>query len=173
MGWLLGKALPMWVGIQHLSAFVFLRFIMPSSATTAFPVFCIQELQAAVGFPEYYAEEARYAVPAASAAPAAVPSSSGGGSSSGSGIAPSSVAAQAASEASGVEPDAVLEPGSSREPASDASSGTIDLYSGSGNGDSGRYGARDPADRRAQWLRVKVGVLPLRWAVGLTRGCPA
>ncbi|PRW44559.1 petal death [Chlorella sorokiniana] len=122
----------------------------------AMPTF--QELQAAVGFPEYYAEEARYAVPAV------VPSSSGSsGGSGGSTSSPSSTgslassgAAQAASEAAGVEPDAVLEPGASREPASDASTGTIDLYSGSGNGDSGRYGARDPADRRAQWLRVKV-----------------
>ena len=112
-----------------------------------------QELQAAVGFPEYYAEETRYAVPAA------VPSSSSGGSDSSSGSSSSvsqAAAAQPASKPSGVEPDAVLEPGASREPASDASSGTIDLYSGSGNGEGGRYGARDPADRRAQWLRVKV-----------------
>lgn len=53
-----------------------------------------------------------------------------------------------------MEPDAVLEPGSSRDASATASSGTIDLYQGSTDG--GGYGARDPADRRAQWLRVRV-----------------
>jgi hypothetical protein len=63
-----------------------------------------------------------------------------------------------------VEADVVLEPGSgSRGGVNEASgpTGTIDLYSGpdqgsTGGGAGGRYGTRDQADRRAQWLRVKV-----------------
>ncbi|PSC69845.1 Phosphoenolpyruvate carboxylase family isoform 2 [Micractinium conductrix] len=132
----------------------------------AMPTF--QELQASVGFPGYYTEEERYKVGAVGGATSSSGSSrsdggGGGGGGGGNGRAPSAAAAAvaaaaaaaaAAAEPAGVEPDAVLEPGARSGAASaTASTGTIDLYSPTeGEG----YGARDPADRRAQWLRVRV-----------------
>ena len=88
------------------------------------PCRAVQELQAAVGFPEYFAEEARYAVPAAPAAPAAPASTAG--------VAGTTVAAAAAAAAAeategvaaaapavapsgpaALEADVVVEPGQS------------------------------------------------------------
>jgi 2-methylisocitrate lyase-like PEP mutase family enzyme len=101
-----------------------------------------EELQAAVGFPEYFAQEARYAVADAPA---------GGG-----------------RPEAAVEADLVVEPdGSSGQSSSSSSSSggggggrsgaadpsaTIDLYAG----DAARGGGGDYATRRAQWLRIKI-----------------
>lgn len=136
-----------------------------------------QELQAALGFPEYFEEEARYAVPAANR--------SGSGSSKPEPGAPAYVAplpsaleaaAAAASPVStAVEPDAVMEPGAatsssgsdpggggareSPPPPASSPSGTIDLYSGSRDEDGGGYRQRDASDRRSQWLRIRASYL--------------
>lgn len=103
-----------------------------------------------MGFPEYYKEEARYATSPSSSSSSG---SSSGSSSSGGAAAAAAAETVAPAAAAGVEPDVVLEPGASRAAASGEDlSGTIDLYSG----DAGRYGARDAADRRAQWLRLRI-----------------
>ena len=132
------------------------------------PFHVLQELQASVGFPGYYTEEERYKVGAVGGATSSSGSSrsdggGGGGGGGGNGRAPSAAAAAVAAAAAaaaaaavpaGAAPDAVLETGARGGAASaPATTGTHDLYSPTeGEG----YGARDPADRRAQWLRVRV-----------------
>lgn len=117
------------------------------------PVNCPQELQAAVGFPEYYAEEARYAV--------VLPTSGNGGGSSANSSASDGGggAAAAAAAAQGVEPDVVLEPGSRPAASDSASMGTVDLVPSKAGTDGEQrqsYGARDQADKKPTWLRVRV-----------------
>ncbi len=116
------------------------------------PPLLLQDLQAAVGFPEYYREEERYRL--------TVPPSSSNGTGSSSaaagvaGIA-AAAAAAAAAEPAGVEADIVLEPGSSTPASPLASTGTIDLYGGPEEGSRGRqYGARSA--REAEWLRLRI-----------------
>ena len=123
----------------------------------------VQELQDAIGFPEYWREEARYAVldssGTASGSSSGSSASGGANSSSGSGntAAAATAAAAAAPEAAGVEPDRILEPGASASASADASTGTVDLVPQSGGEERGRsYGARDAGERQPTWLRVKV-----------------
>jgi hypothetical protein len=120
-----------------------------------------QQLQAAVGFPQYYAEEARYAVPSSATRDAAAGSTASGTfGRPGAGAASSSGAAAAAA---GVEPDLVLEPGAAgSSPEAAAAAGTIDLYAGrstdggdGGGGSSGAYRSRGAA-AAPQWVRVRI-----------------
>lgn len=109
-----------------------------------------QELQAAVGFPEYFEEEARYTVPSSDAASGSAASSTFGGTTA------AASSSSAAAAASGVEPDLVLEPGASgSSPEAAASSGTIDLYDGSTDGSDGGSG-RSRAAATPQWVRVRI-----------------
>ena len=113
-----------------------------------------EELQAAVGFPEYYAEEARYAVLASSSS-----SSSGH----------DGDAAPASPPAAAVEPDVVVEPGGEAGGAPGFSSsdptptGTIDLPAlGSasyGKQQQQQYGGGQADGRQAKWLRVRISDL--------------
>ncbi|KAI3428432.1 hypothetical protein D9Q98_007259 [Chlorella vulgaris] len=151
-------------------------------APPAMPTF--PQLQAAVGFPEYFQEEARYAVPPAGSSGTASTSGTGHGSSDAtdgagsSGVEATSAAAAvseaaaaappaaAPQESAGIEPDAVLEPdgssssssSSSSQDAADAAAGsTINLYQSQGEGEEGQggYRARNPSSS-PQWLRVRI-----------------
>eukprot|EP00887_Chlorella_sp_A99_P005056 scaffold4.g5056.t1 len=141
-------------------------------AAPAMPSFA--ELQAAVGFPEYWAEEARYATAGGGASAESSGAGEGGGGPllpvGGSAVAPLAAAdapaPPPASSSPGVEPDAVVEPGGSLRGAGGAgapAAGTIDLAllstSSADEGEEGRraYGRRPPgADRQARWLRIKI-----------------
>ena len=141
-----------------------------------------QELQALLGFSEYFAEADRYAAVAAAIDGSGSGVVFGGGSGSGgpatkapaaeSPPAPAATArADGSSGGGSIDADAVLEPGSGSSSSSSGTSealptGTIDLYSGAGSSGGGggagqegqqqqqQYGARDRRD--AQWLRVRV-----------------
>ncbi|KAL4428516.1 hypothetical protein ABPG75_002605 [Micractinium tetrahymenae] len=130
-------------------------------ASPAMPSF--QELQAAVGFPEYYREEERYrvTVPLGSGSAggsngATVPADLAAAGPAAAAAGSAATAAAAPAEPAGVEPDVVLEPGSSAAASPAASVGTIDLYSGPEEGGSGgrQYGTRSA--REAQWLRFRI-----------------
>jgi hypothetical protein len=153
-------------------------------APPAMPTF--PQLQAAVGFPEYFQEEARYAVPPAGCSGTASTSGTGHGSSDAtdgagsSGVEATSAAAAvseaaaaappaaAPQESAGIEPDAVLEPdggssssgssGSSSQDAADAAAGsTINLYQSQGEGGEGQGGYRARNPSNSpQWLRVRI-----------------
>lgn len=116
------------------------------------------ELQEVLGFPDYWEEEARYAVPSTTVPSTAVP--------------PSAVPSTAVSSSlvppppplrPSVSPDSVEEPGSERTThAADAHPppGTIDLALVSSDEEGRRreqYSARDAgAGTRSQWLRVRI-----------------
>ncbi|KAG7674916.1 putative 2,3-dimethylmalate lyase [Nannochloris sp. 'desiccata'] len=134
-----------------------------------------QELQAAVGFPEYFEEEAKYAI---------TQGNSSGSSTSGSGTDNKSSNTtvrggddsnfsdqhqqreqqqqqpqqQQRFTSTAVEADEVIEPGSSSSPRSSSSNASSSSSGSTSNrtGD-GTFDLRDPSiDRRAQWLRIKI-----------------
>lgn len=116
------------------------------------------ELQAAVGFPEYFEEESKYAVKesATSTSTTSAPSVGTGAFSSsqihqdgGASQGASGTTATSAAAGTAIDPDRVIEPGAT------SSVRTVDLVTSSKDED-GSYWARDPTDRRAQWLRIKI-----------------
>lgn len=110
-----------------------------------------EELQAVVGFPEYFDQEAKYAVPSsATAGNGSGPQNGGsGGTPPLAGSSPPRIEPVSAF----VEPDVVIEPGAGRSADDAFVDGTVDLVRGSSDED---YRRSDSADRRAQWLRIKV-----------------
>jgi hypothetical protein len=118
-----------------------------------------EELQAAVGFPEYFEEEAKYAVKIDSNSSTGTDNgnSSGGNSSSSN----SQSQQQQYTTSTAVEADEVIEPGSS--PRSSASSTTTSSSSRSTSSNTQQgdtqstFDLSDPSiNRRAQWLRIKI-----------------
>ncbi len=115
-----------------------------------------EELQAAVGFPEYFEEEAKYAVVSS------VTSSGGGGNNSSNNGGNATFQQQQEqqqqySAPAAVEADEVIEPGSSSSSSSKTTSSSSYSNSNRGGAGNGTVDLSDPIiDRRSQWLRIKI-----------------
>ena len=115
-----------------------------------------QDLQAVLGFPEYFEEESKYAVEESTnnTGTNTTTTTQGGSTvtapaSSSNGNTATNTATSTATNPA-VDPDRVIEPGAT------ASVRTVDLVTSIDDEDGGSYRARDPSDRRAQWLRIKI-----------------